>query len=139
MLFKFTRESMLKQQEALAELDESISEWITKLELFENRRTRVRQKLLEHLAAALILASRAQASEPHTPPQSPIQSPIQGDENGVEIHRQESIKVYADSKVYADANVHELFAEIEREMELMNESRKGASRQEPQATATTAA
>lgn len=47
---------MLKQEEALAELDSSIDEWVNKLEQAENRRTRVRQKLLEHVAAAVTLA-----------------------------------------------------------------------------------
>ncbi|KYK60309.1 hypothetical protein DCS_01446 [Drechmeria coniospora] len=51
----FSHESMLKQEEALAELDTSIDEWVTKLEQAENRRTRVRQKLLEHVAAAILL------------------------------------------------------------------------------------
>lgn len=46
---------MLKQEEALAELDTSIDDWVTKLEQAENRRTRVRQKLLEHVAAAATL------------------------------------------------------------------------------------
>lgn len=46
---------MLKQEEALAELDASIDDWVTKLEQAENRRTRVRQKLLEHVAAAATL------------------------------------------------------------------------------------
>lgn len=52
---KFSHESMLKQEEALAELDASIDDWVTKLERAENRRTRVRQKLLEHVAAAALL------------------------------------------------------------------------------------
>ncbi|OAA47238.1 PIF1 helicase-like protein [Beauveria brongniartii RCEF 3172] len=52
---KFSHDSMLKQEEALAELDASIDDWVTKLEQAENRRTRVRQKLLEHVAAAAIL------------------------------------------------------------------------------------
>lgn len=47
---------MLKQEEALAELDASIDDWVAKLEQAENRRTRVRQKLLEHVAAAATLA-----------------------------------------------------------------------------------
>jgi hypothetical protein len=51
---------MLKQEEALAELDSSIDEWVNKLEQAENRRTRVRQKLLEHVAAALTLAPAKQ-------------------------------------------------------------------------------
>lgn len=54
---KFSHDSMLKQEEALAELDASIDDWVTKLEQAENRRTRVRQKLLEHVAAAATLPS----------------------------------------------------------------------------------
>jgi hypothetical protein len=52
---KFSQDSMLKQEEALSELDASIDDWVTKLEQAENRRTRVRQKLLEHVAAAATL------------------------------------------------------------------------------------
>jgi len=52
---KFSHDSMLKQEEALSELDSSIDDWVSKLEQAENRRTRVRQKLLEHVAAALIM------------------------------------------------------------------------------------
>jgi hypothetical protein len=51
--------SILKQQEALMELDHSIDDWVTKLEQAENRRTRVRQKLLEHVAAALTIPPSA--------------------------------------------------------------------------------
>ncbi|KAL2140339.1 hypothetical protein VTI28DRAFT_3952 [Corynascus sepedonium] len=54
---KFSHESILKQEEALAELDTSIDEWVNKLEQAENRRTRVRQKLLEHVAAAVTLGA----------------------------------------------------------------------------------
>ncbi|CAN8105769.1 unnamed protein product [Discula destructiva] len=54
-MVKFSQESLLKQEEALAELDSSIDDWVRKFELAENRRTRVRQKLLEHVAAAVIL------------------------------------------------------------------------------------
>ncbi|KAM0285660.1 hypothetical protein ACHAQH_001366 [Verticillium albo-atrum] len=52
---RFSTDSMLKQEEALAELDASIDDWVNKLEHAENRRSRVRQKLLEHVAAAAIL------------------------------------------------------------------------------------
>lgn len=51
----FSRESLLVQKEALAELDNSIDEWILKLEQAEDRSLKVRQKLLEHIAAASIL------------------------------------------------------------------------------------
>jgi hypothetical protein len=79
----------LKQEEALAELDLSIDDWVSKLEQAENRRTRVRQKLLEHVAAAITLpadpsqeavkaASRdrsprqEQRMGENTPPRSPV-------------------------------------------------------------------
>ncbi|KAK2624936.1 hypothetical protein QTJ16_005305 [Diplocarpon rosae] len=52
---RFSHESMLRQEEALGELDASIDDWVSKLEQAENRRTRVRQKLLEHVAAALLV------------------------------------------------------------------------------------
>ena len=45
----------MKQEEALAELDASIDDWVAKVEKADNRRTRIRQKLLEHVAAAAIL------------------------------------------------------------------------------------
>ncbi|KAH6641619.1 Up-regulated during septation-domain-containing protein [Chaetomium tenue] len=90
---KFSHESILKQEEALAELDTSIDEWTTKLEHVENRRIRVRQKLLEHVAAAVTLGAptgsvvgvseslqfalgvvRPQNAELSTPPRSPVKT-----------------------------------------------------------------
>ncbi|KAM0552568.1 hypothetical protein ACHAPJ_007897 [Fusarium lateritium] len=82
---KFSNESMLKQEEALTELDASIDDWVNKLEQAENRRTRVRQKLLEHVAAAACLPICALSTTPEgqssttpsgignisTPPRSP--------------------------------------------------------------------
>lgn len=164
---KFSYESILKQEEALAELDASIDDWVSKLEHAENRRTRVRQKLLEHVAAAATLASSpvdiAGASEslhqamgvcaPNgsieatTPPRSPTKSeshlfaqspssspqrvvarvpsviPEVPAENGTgdlgldssasdhqsTLARMESIRIYADSDVYA------LLADVETE------------------------
>ncbi|KAF7559563.1 hypothetical protein G7046_g4583 [Stylonectria norvegica] len=68
---KFSHESMLKQEEALAELDASIDDLILKLEKADNRRTRVRQKLLEHVAAAACLAASGTANA-YLPPQQSI-------------------------------------------------------------------
>ncbi|KAI9822784.1 MAG: hypothetical protein M1832_003017 [Thelocarpon impressellum] len=70
---KFSRESMLKQEEALGELDGSIDDWVAKLDRAENRRTRVRQKLLEHVAAALMLAPPAAEGEARSASPSPSQ------------------------------------------------------------------
>lgn len=101
----FSRESLLKQEEALAELDVSIDEFILKLEQAENRRLRLRQKLLEHVAAALVLnpAALHDASET-TPPRSPVkvESPLRHERKAVE-----SIKIYA------DGHVLNLFSDIE--------------------------
>ncbi|KAG5926295.1 hypothetical protein E4U42_003442 [Claviceps africana] len=94
---QFSPYSILKQEESLAELDASIDQWAAKLEQAENRRTRVRQKLLEHVAAAAIvgrpngMASMSESlqqmmgvqsptgpREPSTPPRSPVQSSLSG-------------------------------------------------------------
>ncbi|KAI1331837.1 hypothetical protein F5Y16DRAFT_359364 [Xylariaceae sp. FL0255] len=74
---KFSYESILKQEETLAELDASIDDWGTKLDHAENRRTRVRQKLLEHVAAAatLCLATDIPGAKSAT---SAIGSPLPG-------------------------------------------------------------
>lgn len=57
-LAQFSHESLLKQEEALSELNMSIDDWISRRERAENRRTRIRQKLLEHIAATLMLDPR---------------------------------------------------------------------------------
>ncbi|KAI9712860.1 MAG: hypothetical protein M1820_001482 [Bogoriella megaspora] len=51
----FTRDGLIRQEEALAELDSSLDDWISKIEQAENRRLRVRQKLLEHFCVAVTL------------------------------------------------------------------------------------
>jgi hypothetical protein len=124
-LSKFSRESMLKQEEALAELDLSIDEWVGKLEQAENRRARIQERLLQHCAATLTMQTESVELvtslaflEDQTPPRSPnkswspnaTMSPQTPDRREVE-----SIKIYADSDVYA------LLADIEQEMDLMTE------------------
>ena len=93
----FSRESLLKQEEALVELDVSIDEFILKLEQAENRRLRLRQKLLEHVAAAIVLNPTAGGDVADTtPPRSPVKpdSPARA-----ERRETESIKIYADGHV----------------------------------------
>lgn len=103
----FSRESLLKQEEALAELDNSIDEFIAKLEQSENRRLRLRQKLLEHVAAALVLTPtmRGGAAET-TPPRSPVK--VENSPSRAERKDTESIKIYADGHVLS------LFSDIEK-------------------------
>ncbi len=155
---------MLKQEEALAEFDASIDDWVIKLEHAENRRTRVRQKLLEHVAAAATLPNPADsevaaaqlpasASDLSTPPQSPAKSgtfpeaelpssqspqrvvarvpsvipelPAEEEDSNPRftrrdpeeestVKRMESIRIYADSDVYA------LLADVENEFTKIN-------------------
>lgn len=102
----FSRESLLKQEEALAELDNSIDEFIAKLEQSENRRLRLRQKLLEHVAAALVLTPtmRGDAAE-RTPPRSPVKM-----ENSPSCERKDTESI----KIYADGHVLNLFSDIEK-------------------------
>ncbi|KAL8980827.1 MAG: hypothetical protein Q9205_004207 [Flavoplaca limonia] len=115
---KFSRESILKQEETLADIDNSIDDWIRKSEQAENRRSRVRQKLLEHVAAALTLRPNTMTgprhvSEQHTPPESPEQEDqFPHDER----QRVQSIKIYADAGVAA------LLAEIDQEIGSMERS-----------------
>lgn len=102
----FSRESLLKQEEALAELDVSIDEFILKLEQAENRRLRLRQKLLEHVAAALVLNPAAiHDIAESTPPRSPIKT-----ESPTRIERKDVESI----KIYADGHVLNLFSDIEQ-------------------------
>ncbi|KAL9612242.1 MAG: hypothetical protein Q9167_003155 [Letrouitia subvulpina] len=119
-LASFSRETVLNQEEALAELDNSIDDWVKKLEQAENRRSRIRQKLLEHVAAALTLEfSGNSLTHQITNQQTPPESPTRCDDYYPNERRQvQSIKIYADSGVAA------LLAEIEQEIDFMDENSK---------------
>ncbi|KAH7119331.1 Up-regulated during septation-domain-containing protein [Dactylonectria macrodidyma] len=78
---KFSHESMMKQKEALAELDASIDDWVNKLEQAEDRRTRVRQKLLEHVAAAACLTVGGLTTTLEPPQQPQANTPASGISN----------------------------------------------------------
>ncbi|KAF7545694.1 hypothetical protein G7Z17_g8981 [Cylindrodendrum hubeiense] len=67
---KFSHESMLRQEEALAELDASIDDWVNKLDQAENRRMLIRQKLLEHVAAAASLTIGGMPTSPQSSQQT---------------------------------------------------------------------
>lgn len=101
----FSRESLLKQEEALAELDISIDEFILKLEQAENRRLRLRQKLLEHVAAAIVLSPTRDDVAQTTPPRSPVKV-----ESPARAQRKETESI----KIYADGHVLNLFSDIEK-------------------------
>jgi hypothetical protein len=118
----FSKDRLVKQEEALVELDRAIDDWATKLERAENRRLRVRQKLLEHVAAAMMLkvsASHHAAAFGPTPPGSregrvesrPTQLGGAKDRSDVE-----SIKIYADTQVL------NLFSDIEQAIGRMCEA-----------------
>jgi Up-regulated During Septation len=108
-LAQFSSESILRQEEALAELDISIDDWVDKLAQAENRRTRIRQKLLEHIAATLILKPSPKPQGEYTPPRSPQKAESRSSSRG-NRRDVESIKIYADSNVYS------LLADVEQEI-----------------------
>jgi hypothetical protein len=106
----FSKERLLKQQEALIELDASIDDWVSKLEKAENRRLRLRQKLLEHVAASMTLSIPTkvapsqvpiQTADPTTPPRSPLRETNANSSPESQRYTDrkdvESIKIYADS------------------------------------------
>lgn len=107
-----SHESILEQEEALAQIDKSIDEWIAKLEKVDNRRTRVRQMLLEHIAASLVLAA--------TPINIKRPAINNEDDAGFTDIARESIRIYADCGVYKDADMSDLLADIEHQMETMS-------------------
>ncbi|ROT41366.1 hypothetical protein SODALDRAFT_270671 [Sodiomyces alkalinus F11] len=190
---RFSTDAMLKQEEALADLDASIDDWMNKLEQAEHRRSLVRQKLLEHVAAAVTLSTAgtaAAASESlhhvmglrtpamamgglgniSTPPRSPTKTSCSSSRNNssspsprravgtgtgtgtgtagmaqvpstiieqpqveedAELARRltdtESIRIYADSDVYA------LLADVEDEISKMSAESQQAARKEMEA------
>ncbi|KAB2579176.1 uncharacterized protein LTHEOB_1487 [Lasiodiplodia theobromae] len=114
----FSRESLLKQEEALVELDLSIDDWMAKIEQAENRRLRIRQKLLEHLAAAMTLPPTSPVSDAAeaTPPRSPIKA--EGADSPHRIDRKDVESI----RIYADGHVLNLFNDIEQAIGKMCEA-----------------
>ncbi|KKY22506.1 hypothetical protein UCDDS831_g03671 [Diplodia seriata] len=114
----FSRESLLKQEEALVELDHSIDDWMAKIEQAENRRLRIRQKLLEHLAAAMTLPPTSPVSDAAeaTPPRSPVKA--EGAESPARIDRKDVESI----RIYADGHVLNLFTDIEQAIGKMCEA-----------------
>jgi hypothetical protein len=138
---KFSHDSLLKQEEALAELDLSIEDWVNKVEQAENRRTRVRQKLLEHVAATLIIPDpgqypdamekdRRQRKHDNTPPRSPVKShspdlvvrQVQVATPEPTISETDARKEIQSIRVYADSDVYALLADVEDEINRMSEN-----------------
>ena len=111
----FSHDSILRQEEALAELDKSIDDWVIKIEEAGNRRFQIRQRLLEHIAAALTLQTTSRSGSPDAIHEYEHSKSPPGfkDICKNERHDVQSIKVYADSGVAA------LLAEIEQEIGIM--------------------
>lgn len=176
---KFSTDAMLRQEESLAELDASIDDWMNKLEQAEQRRSLVRQKLLEHVAAAVTLpmspGTAAAASESlqqamglrtpavtmnglgniSTPPRSPTKtsscsssrnnssspSPQRVAANAhvpstiieqPHVEEAESMRRLTDSesiRVYADSDVYALLADVEDEISKMGVASQQDSRE----------
>lgn len=116
----FSKERLLKQEQAVVELDKALDEWAVKLELAENRRLRVRQKLLEHVAAAMMLNPSSNNGLQPTPPGSSSGSGGPSSPEPLRIDHQkenrESIRIYAEPQVLS------LFNDIELAMSRMCEA-----------------
>lgn len=95
--------SILKHEEALAKVDQSIDEWLGKIEDVDTRRNIASQRLVEHTAAVLALGSSGigadtlQASIEQTTSKSNEQEETIQNENYEDT---ESIQVYAGSEVH---------------------------------------
>ena len=116
----FSHDNILKQEEALAELDKSIDDWVMKMEQARNRRAQIRQRLLEHVAAALTLkpTGRPESQDVIDDHRLSINSPKFDEIWRSGRHEVQSIKVYADPAVAA------LLAEIEQGIGTMEVSSK---------------
>ncbi|KAM5429710.1 hypothetical protein McanMca71_006160 [Microsporum canis] len=90
----FSPEGVLKQEEALLEIDQSIDEWATKLEYAEERRAKIQQKLLEHMVAILNLPQPAAKESGHNRSISDFTSVSEKDSRRSDL---ESIIIYADA------------------------------------------
>lgn len=112
----FSRESILRQEEALAELDVSIDDWVAKLEAAEERRTTIRQRLLEHVAAALTLQTNVVARPSYLDEATPPVSP-EKEEDFLRNARKDVQSI----RIYADEGVTALLAEIEKEIDYISE------------------
>ena len=114
----FSRDSLLRQEEALADLDLSIDDWCEKLEVADARRSCVQQKLLEHIAGAACLQPSIEGnymnSSQWTPPGSPekdnIHAIVAEPAASSPINRSDTESI----QIYADSDVLELFNSIER-------------------------
>lgn len=118
----FSHDRILRQEEALAELDKSIDDWVMKLEQAVTRRAQVHQRLLEHIAAALTLTptGRPESQQVIDDIRSSINPPELENSCKSERHHVQSIKVYADSAVAA------LLAEIEQDIGMMEDTSNSA-------------
>ncbi|EZF30336.1 hypothetical protein TMEN_6552 [Trichophyton mentagrophytes] len=93
----FSPEGVLKQEEALLEIDQSIDEWATKLEYAEERRAKIQQKLLEHMVAILNLPQPAPKEPSHSRSISDYTSISEKDSRRSDL---ESIIIYADAGLH---------------------------------------
>jgi hypothetical protein len=108
----FSRERLSKQQETLGEIGRSIDNCVAKLVEAENRKLLLRQKLLEHLAAAVSPTMARQPPQSHSmvfefpkptrratrrshPKLIEPTKPLQVNRKGLE-----SITIYADNQSY---------------------------------------
>ncbi|KAI5855923.1 Up-regulated during septation-domain-containing protein [Tricharina praecox] len=89
----FSQENLLRQEEALADLDTAIEDWESKLEQAEQRRMEIKQMLLEHVAAALSIVNGLPSASKDTADSPPATSEQQKQQRRAE--QDSTITVYA--------------------------------------------
>ena len=126
------REQTLKQEAKLSDLDESVDDWMMKLEAAMNRKQLVQIKLSQHVAAILSwsnpLGDGGRISEGQTPPRSPERKPAEEAAVGQMVeghHAKEGEGRDVESiRIYADSGVASLLRSIEQEIDMMDQSRR---------------
>ena len=126
------REHLVKQETKLNDLDESVDDWMMKLEAAINRKQLVQTKLSQHVAAILSwsnpLGDGGRISEGQTPPRSPERKPAEEAvaEKMLEDHstKEGEGRDVESIRIYADSGVASLLRSIEQEIDMMDQSRR---------------
>ena len=130
-----SRESILRQEEALMQLDTRIDSWITRLKRTETRRTELRQQLMEHITAILTVESQDDGESvyetvvekrppPRYPPPSGPLPPRPKDPRRAQARERTESQA---TTVYDDPGVASLLNDIDHELGSIGDTRLGNS------------
>ena len=130
-----SRESILRQEEALMQLDSRVDAWIARLKRTETRRTELRQKLMEHITAILTVESQddgesiyENVAEKRAPPRYPPPSgPLPPRPKDPRRARGREKTESQATTVYDDPGVASLLNDIDHELGSIGDMRSGNS------------